>query len=199
MPFGRALRKTYTDIAFHSLSTDVSFLTAIFRARSGPEILSASHAAKLLESVVGYTTKLNDITIKPLTPDTWFLTTLVYHYSDIALRGTGRPVSALPSLKLNRADAASPRDDGGPSDDVDDETSSDDYKNNGDEEDEYSSEVVDEASSSRKHSRWSEEDDNRLRRWKEEGKPWGWICRQFSNRSPGAVQVRWHTKLRGKA
>ena len=183
-----------SQITFHSLSASVSFLTAFFRAcsdlGSDQVLLSPSGATNLLENVMGQAIeKLDDVTIKQLTPDTCFLTGLVD--SDVAGRGTDQPVSALPSLQANRADTASPRDDGRPSDDVDDESSSDDY-NNGDENDEYSSDIADEPSSSKKHNRWSKEDDNRLRSWKEEGKTWGWICRQFKNRSTGAVQARWH-------
>lgn len=187
-----------SDITFHSPSANVSFLTALFRRRGDLEILSPSRAAKLLEDVVGKAIKLDDITIKPLTPDTWFLMSLVDYIFDVAERGTGQPLSAQTSLQPNRAESASPQDYGKPSDNVDDESSSDDF-DNGDENDKYSRDIVDEPSSSKKHRRWSKEEDSRLRSWKEEGKPWGWICRQFSNRSPGAVQVRWHTKLRCKA
>lgn len=106
-----------SDITFHSPSANVSFLTALFRARSDLEILSPRHAVKLLENVVGKARRLDDITIKPLTLDTWFLMSLVDYISDVAERRTGQPVSALPSLQANRTDTASPRYDGKPSDD----------------------------------------------------------------------------------
>lgn len=188
-----------SDITFHSLPADVSFVTTLFRAGSSAGILSPNYAVKLLENAVGQAMNLEDVTIKLLTPDTWLLTSLVDCASDVAGLEIDQSVSALSSLRLNRADVAPARQHGRPSDGIDDETSSDDYDINGNENDGQSSDIVDERSSSRKHSRWSEEDDKRLRIWKEESKPWGWICRQFSNRSPGAVQTRWHTKLRGKA
>lgn len=131
---------------------------------------------------------LDDITIRPLTPDTWFLTSHVDYIIDVTRRRTGQPASTLPILQLDK-----------PSDDVDDKTSSDNYDNNSDENDEYLSDFVNKPSSSRKHSRWSEEDDNLLRSWKAAGKPWPWIYDQFPNRSHGAVKVHWHMKLRGKA
>lgn len=178
------------------VSADESFLTALFRTCGGPCILSSSYAAEFLENV-GYTTKL-DATIEPLTPDAWYLTSLVDHLPGSG-RGTCQLVSALPSVQPNRVDNTSLPDNGRPHGDVGDETQSRDYDSSSDEGDECSSDVMYEHMSSGKKIRWSEEDDNRLRRWKEAGKPWGWICRQFSNRSPGAVQVRWHTKLRAKA
>ncbi|RYO04410.1 hypothetical protein AA0121_g12780 [Alternaria tenuissima] len=152
-----------TDIAFHSLPADVSFVTTLFRAGTGVGILSPSYAVKLLENAVGQAIKLEDVTIKLLTPDTWFLTSFVDYASDVAGLETDQPVSALSSLRLNRADVAPARQHGRPSDDIDNETSSDDYEINGKENDGHSSDIVDEPSSSRKHSRWSEEDDNRLR------------------------------------
>ena len=85
---------------------------SFFHDRSGPRILSTSHTVKLLENVVGHTTKLDDIAIKPLTPGTWFLTSLVDHLFDG--RGTGQPLSALLGLQLNRMDTASPLDDNRP-------------------------------------------------------------------------------------
>ncbi|OCK91883.1 uncharacterized protein K441DRAFT_663860 [Cenococcum geophilum 1.58] len=36
-------------------------------------------------------------------------------------------------------------------------------------------------------------------KWIKDGKQWDWICRQFPNRTPGAVRLRWYTKLRPKA
>jgi hypothetical protein len=137
--------------------------------------MSPSHAAELLGKAVGHPTKI-DVTIKHLAPETWFLTSLVDHLPG-AGRGTGQVVSALPSLQLNLADTPSPLDDSGPNNNIDDETESDDYGSSGDKNDGCSSDVVYEFSSSGKRIRWSEEDDNRLRRWKEEGKPWDWICR----------------------
>ncbi|XTI83810.1 hypothetical protein V2W45_133701 [Cenococcum geophilum] len=52
---------------------------------------------------------------------------------------------------------------------------------------------------STKYSRWSREDDDNLLKWIKDGKQWDWICRQFPNRTPGAVRLRWYTKLRPKA
>jgi hypothetical protein len=188
-----------SDITFHSLPVGMSFLTALFRGYSSSGILSSSCAVKLLENAVGQAIEFEDVTIKLLTPGTWFLTGLVDCNSDVARPGIGQPVSTLSSLQPKRADVATARQHGRPSYDISGETSSDDYDINGDENDDHSSDIVDEPLSSRKHIPWCEQDDNRLRIWKEEGKPWDWICRQFSNRSPGAVKVRWYTKFRGKA
>ncbi|KAF2257933.1 hypothetical protein CC78DRAFT_162215 [Lojkania enalia] len=187
-----------SDVVFHSLSADMSFLTALFRTRRGTGILSTSYAVKLLENVVGHPTKL-DITLKPLTPDTWFLMSLIDHISDGAGQGIGQLVPALPSLQVNRVDTTFPLDDGRLNDDVDGEILSDDCENGSDESEEYSSDVVDEPLGSRKNSRWSKEDDDQLRNWKKQGKSWDWICGRFPNRSRGALQVRWHTKLRSKS
>ncbi|KAF5846100.1 hypothetical protein GGP41_008634 [Bipolaris sorokiniana] len=188
-----------SDITFHSLPVDMSFLTASFRGYSSSDILSSVCAVKLLENVVGRALKLKDVTIKLLIPGTWFLTGLVDRNSDVAGFGIDQLVSAPSSVQLGRADTILARHHGGPSDYVDHGTSSDDYNINGDKSDEYLSDIVEKPLTSKKHTLWLKEDDERLRNWKEEGKSWSWIYRQFPNRSHGAVQVRWYTKLRGKA
>lgn len=164
------------------------FLTAIFRACGRPEILSTSHAATLLKNTVGGSTSLEDITLKPVTSDTWFLTGLVDH-SDGAGQRTGQPVPSLPRLQAN---TASPLDDSQSDDDIDDDTLSLDHENGGD----NSSVVAEDSLSSKKHCSWSEEDEDLLRKWKEENRPWAWICPQFPERTSGAVKTRWYTKLR---
>jgi hypothetical protein len=188
-----------SDITFYSLSADVSFLTVFFRARGGSGILSASNAVKLLDNVIGQSTKLDDTAIKPLGHDAWLLTSLVSHLPDAAGHGTSQPLSAPSSLQLDRAAITRPLHNRATSSDVNDETSGDDFDDGVDEKDEYSSNVAEKPSNSRKNRRWSKEDDERLRRWKGQGKSWDWICSRFPNRSLGAVQVRWHTKLRVKA
>jgi hypothetical protein len=147
----------------------VSFLTAIFRTRSGPEVLSISCAAGVLKNCLGRVRRLEDITIKLLTPDTWFLTALVECASDAATLETDQLLSTLSSLQLNRADVL-PERYGRPSKGIDDEPSSDEYDVNSDEHHEQDSD--DEPLSSRKQSRWSLEDDERLRAWKDEDKSW---------------------------
>ncbi|TVY45315.1 hypothetical protein LSUB1_G000956 [Lachnellula subtilissima] len=42
-----------------------------------------------------------------------------------------------------------------------------------------------------KHSRWSDLDEQRLLVYKKEGKPWGWIFKKLSGRTPAAVRTRW--------
>jgi hypothetical protein len=187
------------DVTIHSLSADLSFLTALFRTRSGPGVLSPSCAASVLKNRLGQVVRLADITIKLLTPDTWFLTSLVECASDAAALETGQPVSALSSLQLNRADVALAQRYSRPSNSIDDEFSSDGYDIDNDEHHEHQSGNVDEPSSSRKQSRWLPEDDKRLREWKKAGHPWDWICRKFPERSPGSVKTHWYTKFHGKA
>jgi hypothetical protein len=185
---GASLGKTrwsVSDFAFRPLSDEEFFLTAFFRDCNGSGILSPSHAAKVLKNVVGQALELDDITIKLLGLDTWFLTSRVKYYSKIAGRKSGQSEPALPILPLSQL-----------SDEDSDESLSDDDDNNSDKNEEYSSYIFDAPLSSTKHRRWSKEEDNRLRTLKAQGKPWNWICNQFSNRSRGAVQVRWHTKLR---
>ncbi|KAF2475404.1 uncharacterized protein BDR25DRAFT_310783 [Lindgomyces ingoldianus] len=112
------------DIAFHSLSAYVSFLIAIFRAYSGPGMISTSHAVTLLKSI-------------------W-----------CSGCGIGQPLLAPSSLPLNRADTASPRDYGRPRDavvDDDDQSAYEDYDKKGKNDEEYLSDVVKKLSSSRTH------------------------------------------------
>ncbi|KAF1978217.1 hypothetical protein BU23DRAFT_654700 [Bimuria novae-zelandiae CBS 107.79] len=194
-------------ITFHSLSADVSLLTAIFRTRGVPGILTTSHAVNLLKRAMGDFTKLDNIAICPFTSNTWFLTSLAYlRTGGDAGCGTGRPLPAPSSLPMNRAYTASLRDHGRPRDDVDHDddddndykSSGEDYDKDGDSDEEDPNDTGEKPSSSRTHTRWSEDDDKRLRSFKEDGRRWGWIYKQFPGRSPGAVQVRWHQKLRSK-
>ncbi|KAF2726764.1 hypothetical protein EJ04DRAFT_557794 [Polyplosphaeria fusca] len=126
----------------HSISAEMSFLTALFRARSGSGILSASHAVKLLENVVGLSMKLDDATIRFLAPDTWVLTSLVGHLPGVAGGGTGQSSFVLPGLRSGRAATTPHLEYGRSSNDVDDEASSDDF----DESEEDSRSVVEPSS-----------------------------------------------------
>lgn len=120
----------------------------------------------------------------------------MYYPPDTAGCWTDQLALALRNLPATRADAISARDDDRSSDDdFGDEGSSDDDSNY----DEHLRNNDDGLSSSRKYRPWSQEDKDRLRKWKkEEDRPWDWICRQFPRRSPGAVRVRLYTKLREK-
>jgi hypothetical protein len=172
-------------IAFHPLSADVSFFTALFRARGGREILSTSHAFKLMENVIGHTMKLDDVAIKPLPPDAWFLTALVRKCSKL------NRANATSSRAARRASAAADDDDG---------SSSDDCSDGVDEGDESSGGLADKTSKPWKRAPpWLKDDEDNLRQWKKDDKSWHWICSQFPNRSPGAVKLRWYQKLRKRA
>jgi len=96
-----------------------------------------------------------------------------------------QPEPALSGLAAMRAGVLAPQDD---------DTSDDD---------EYSSDMggdtSDAPSSSTHNSPWSQGDDDRLSKWKKDGKPWSWIHRQFPHRTPAAVKGRWYTKLRYNA
>ena len=46
-------------------------------------------------------------------------------------------------------------------------------------------------SSARNNTRWDEIDEQRLRVYKEEGKPWKWIFKKFPNRTKPAIRTRW--------
>lgn len=156
--------------------------------------LSTSQAFTLLENVVGYNMKLDNITVKPLALETWFLTCFMHCLFDTASRQIGQLAPTLPSLPATRTDAVSlGGDDWSGGDDVDESSSDDDDKN-----DEHLRNN-DGLSRSMKHSPWSKEDEDNLHEWKEEGKPWKWICNQFPNRSPAAVRARWYIKLGKKA
>ena len=196
------------DIAIHPLPSNMAFLIAVFRNCGSMGTLSSSQAVTLLKNHVGHPMKLDNITVKPLAPGIWFLTCFMCYSSDTAGCRTDQPAPALPNLPAMWADAVSPRDDGRSSGDVGDESSSDDDDNNGDDNgysgnsddnDEPLSGTSKEPSSSTKNSPWSQEDDDRLLKWKKDKKPWSWIHRQFPNRTPGAVQVHWYTKLRHNA
>lgn len=70
-------------------------------------ILSTSQAVTLLENVVGYPAKFDNVTVKPLTSDIWFVTSLLYYPSDTAGRRIDRPTPDFPSLPATWAAAVS--------------------------------------------------------------------------------------------
>lgn len=169
-------------IAFHSLTTDVSLLTAIFRTHGISEILTTGHAVTLLEHTIGQLGKLDTITLYPLTPGTWFLLAVS--------RTTNNGMSG----KYNK-----PPWDCGSSSDFPDDNDNKQYRSSDEDGDEEGSDDVrDKPLDFKAHTRWSVDDDDRLRSLKEAGNPWDLICKQFPGRSLGAVQIRWHTKLRRK-
>ncbi|KAF1972135.1 hypothetical protein BU23DRAFT_166499 [Bimuria novae-zelandiae CBS 107.79] len=191
----RQMQWRISDLSFHSLSVDMSYLTAIIRARNGLGVLPTGQAVTLLKNIVGNLLKLENITIKPLTSDTWFLAGFVDLLTDPAGCGRSQPLRAL----LN---TVSERNRGWHRNDVnndDDETLYKSLEKTDDSEEEYLSDIADKPPSSKTYSRWSEDDDDRLRGFKKEGRPWAWIYKQFPERSPGAVQVHWHSKLRGRS
>ncbi|KAF1978987.1 hypothetical protein BU23DRAFT_647703 [Bimuria novae-zelandiae CBS 107.79] len=167
------------DISIYPLSLQKAFVTALFRDH---EDIGTVQAAGLLKDIVGHL-ELRSITAKPVEPGTWFLTCFTHHASDTL----GRQISQ-PSPE---------EDDWSNSRDIDEKSLGDDDANS-DENDEYPREPDTKFLSSTKGRRWSPEEDNNLRKWKNEGKPWRWICSQFPNRTPGALSTRWHTKLRPK-
>ena len=69
--------------------------------------LSTSQAVTLLENVVGYPAKFDNVTVKPLTSDIWFVTSLLYYPSDTAGRRIDQPTPDFPSLPATWAAAVS--------------------------------------------------------------------------------------------
>ena len=46
-----------------------------------------------------------------------------------------------------------------------------------------------------KRGHWTRKEDDNLRRWKRIGRPWSWICDQFSDRTEAAVKSHWFVVL----
>jgi hypothetical protein len=173
-------------IVIYPVSSSKMFLTAIFRDWGDMGMLSTSQAVSLIENHVGRRRKLENITITLLTPDTWFLACFLYSDA-VSLSASGsqtdQPAPASLGLLATRTDSAAALDDNMSSDGgIDGESM------NGDTPSIHS-----------KRKPWTPKEDANLRKWKDECRPWGWICGQFKSRSPGAVKVHWCTKLQGKA
>lgn len=204
-PPPRQAQRQLPNIVIYPLSSSTEFLTAIFRTCSNIGILSTNQAVSLLENQVGHEAEPENITITPLVPGTWFLTCFLFWPPDVvnAVASCGepkragshidQPAPALPGLLATRTDSAAVQGDDMSSDDnIDRGLASDadiDVEKSSEDE-EYVSDVDgDTPSSPRKHEPWSLKDDNNLFQWKEKGKSWDWICRQFKSRSPRAVKT----------
>lgn len=100
-------------------------MTAFFQDLRDIPTFSSNQAVKLLESYLGYIGKLNNVTIKPLPSNVWFLTGFVYDPCDTTnlptsqtttqLNGTRydveQPALSLLGLLLTGADVVAPQDD----------------------------------------------------------------------------------------
>lgn len=127
------------------------------------------------------------MTTRPLTRNMWFFTGLV-HLRTTPLQDHGQLCNEDEDDEDDEGDYHEDND----GDEDSHESLCEDYIVDGTEE--FLSENRTKPLSS--HTRWSTDEDKRLRNLKEDGRPWEWIYKQFPGRSPGAVQVRWHTRLR---
>jgi len=189
------------NIAIHPLSSSIACLITVFHDLRDMHAFSSGQAVTSLESYLGRTRTLDNVTIKPLLSNVCVLMGLIYDPGDVTSFPTGQtttqlnsvrryaeqPAPSLACLPAARANVIASQDDDYSSD-------SDSY-----EYDCLSSDNGDERSISAKNSPWSREDDARLFKWKKCDKPWGWICHQFPNSTPGSVRGRWYIKLRPKA
>jgi Myb-like DNA-binding domain len=200
-----------TDITLHTVATSPEgFLTAVIRNTLDIFVVCRSEKLKtILANTLGDTHKLENISIKPLIPGMALLTASICNITHVSTSTRTR----CPTMQANDATNKTERPpfmrERRPQNSIaafsrhDDEISTD--ADSSSDSEEYSSEHTDrEAKGAIKHGPkplrptkrlpWSLEEDESLRRWREEGKDWDWIFSQFPNRTPGAVRTRWYTK-----
>lgn len=185
-----------TDIAIHPLSSTTAFSTALFRDCGDMEPFSSDKAIGLLQNRLGHLIKLDSVTMKPLTPDVWFLTCFLSYPPCQDAHQSDRPTQAfhyLPSDDVDNGSSSDNDDDDKGHDGCFTDNDNDDNDNNG-----HLSNHHNRPSRSRRAKMWSQEEDDCVIRWKKQGRGNEWISSQLHGRSPGAVQARWYAKLRGK-
>ncbi|KAJ9644107.1 hypothetical protein H2199_003975 [Coniosporium tulheliwenetii] len=179
----------------------------LFNAQAGKQQIPRSSLSATVATVSSLqerrSKKLDDVNVKSLPSNLWLLTGIIHNSSD------GANISSSNIAKPNhthrdgeerttRREVPARYDEEWSSDDSEHSSDSDlseddpNYDNEGLEDDEVHQ-------SSRKHGRWSPADDERLIRWKKEGKEWKWIFQQFPGRTQASVRSRWYVTLRSKA
>ena len=163
--------------------------------------MSFSLLAELIEGM-GYMGELDDFAIKPLQQESLLLTG-VCHYPASHI-SPGCPPTLLrhmraytPSIDVaqsrlwqGRASRATLERQSTTGISDNDSLSESDPDASGDN-DGCRSEDEQHHSSVRKNTRWDEIDEQRLRVYKEEGKPWKWIFKKFPSRTKPAIRTRW--------
>ncbi|KAF2435351.1 hypothetical protein EJ08DRAFT_720211 [Tothia fuscella] len=200
------------EITLRPISARVLFLAATIQATGDSVAFSYSAPETLLCEVPGHTGKAEAVTIKPLpSSGLWIMTGILYNRVDLydtsgllggneiapaptnltshccGLEGRARAVYAL----AGHAEAGEMERDGervsdsgfGASDDSDDDDDDSDAGHGR----QYQTQRH---SSARTRRLWKELDEHRLLAYRRGKKSWGWIFRQFPDRTDGAVRVR---------
>jgi len=201
-PSQQPTRHKLTDITLRPVSSGVSFFAAIIQADRNMPIFSCSELVMLVESALGHAGKIDNITTKPLGPESWLLTGFRHSLRDMSgppvSRTTMQPSGIYSSdvrsqertLHSRAANVAAVDLEDDPRSSDEDDSASDcdlDLGGGGGCPSEDGT-----RSSARIHTQWSELDKQRLLAYKKEDKSWEWIFGQFPNRTHGAVQTRWH-------
>lgn len=192
---------TLTEITFRPRSPHSCAFTAVIRDGRGGNGVSFTQLAQLIRGV-GYVGELDDFTIKPLQQESLFLTGICHYPASQLLPGCsptlprnlsahtpssrvvrtqhvhGRPVRAF----VERRSTAEISDNDSLSDSGSDTSKDSDGCRS---EDEQGGPIP------RKNVPWGEIDEQRLRVYKEEGKPWKWIFKKFPGRTEPAIRTRW--------
>jgi len=199
-------RHKLTDITLRPVSSGVSFFAAIIQADCNMSP-SCSEPVMLVESALGYAGKIDDITIKPLGPDSWLVTGFLHSLHDMSQFSTshirpsgiysGGARGSTRSLHSKAASVVAVGSQEGPRSNEEDDDSSDCNLGYGDGDNRYTGNKH-KRPSARLHAKWSKLEEQRLLAYKKEDKPWEWIFCKFPNRTEGAVKLRWYM-LQSKA
>ena len=190
-----------TEITFRPQSPRSCSFTAVVRDGRNGRGVSFSQLGQLIESI-GYIGKLGDVTIKPLQKES-FLLTGVGHYTLSRVSPSGRK-TLPPHAKLHILDndeaqtrlrhgRAGQEDTSGESSGAisNNEHLSDNDPDPSGGDDGCCSEDEQHRLSTRRNIPWDEIEEQRLRVYREEGKPWKWIFKKFPGRTEPAIRTRW--------
>lgn len=171
-----SLSMMLTNISIHPLKpADGGYLTALIEDFTNIRPLLESPAAFGLTDDIFDSARLTNASVKPLTPSLWLLTATISRAAD--------PTRSPRDLNIDIEMVSSSGDgdqSSGTACSIHHCTS------------EIETDVV---TSQTRRSRWSEEEDDKLRCMKENGDPWSDICEGFPSRTEGAVKQHWYTVL----
>ncbi|KAI9889406.1 MAG: hypothetical protein M1814_005342 [Vezdaea aestivalis] len=172
------------------LAFNMAHLTAILRSPRDVAAFTGAASTTLLRSIVGRNGKLEEISLVPVLTNMWLLTGIIYYSCSFDNQPRGNDTGERDSPRESEDDDAS----------SDEAYSRQASQTESDGRDGIESFVTNKEENfvSTKRGRWSPTEDELLIKLKNIEKPWGFIFRQFPERSHASVSSRWYVVLRSR-
>jgi len=180
---------TLTEVTFRPHSALCCSFTAVIRDGCEGRGVSFSQLLRLIASI-GHVGKIEDFIIRSVEEHSYLVTGFSRHTSSRLSFGS-TTLSTTAEIGRDHVDAEHTQSqDGRALVSRRSKQSSSDNDGNLSDGDSESSSDNDEYSSTRTKILWDAIDEQRLRAYKKEGKPWDWIFKKFPGRTPAAVRTR---------